>query len=112
MNDLTWLEAVKQRYEKAMDMVCALCLPKGAPGARQWLMSIPARPDYDPDLVISASLKDIRVLCLAAEELIGALESALSMLAVNTSEDLYRDEAAVLNKWKRHFGGDKHAVGH
>lgn len=29
---------------------------------RQWLMSIPARPDYDPDLVITASLRDVDAL--------------------------------------------------
>jgi len=112
MNDLTRLETVMQRYEKALDVVVALCLPKGTPGSRQWLMSIPARPDYDPDLVISASLKDIPVLYLAVKELIGALDSALSMLAVNASEDLYRDEAAVLDRWKRHYGGDDHGVDH
>ena len=46
--------AVRQRCEAAMQMVSDLC-----DGKRNWMMSIPARPDYDPDLVIAAALADI-----------------------------------------------------
>lgn len=40
-------------------MVADLCKPKTHPEHRDWTMSIPARPDYDPDLVIRDSLDDI-----------------------------------------------------
>lgn len=49
-------EEVLQAIEKAHDMVTALCKPKGSEGSREWIMSIPAQPDYDPDLIISNAL--------------------------------------------------------
>lgn len=51
------LAEIRERYEKAYAMVNALCQRE-----REWIMSIPARRDYDPDLVIAASLDDIRYL--------------------------------------------------
>src|SRR5690606_31231705 len=47
------------RYEKACQMVADLCKPKTHPEHRDWAMSVPARPDYDPALVIRDSLEDI-----------------------------------------------------
>jgi hypothetical protein len=67
----------KQVIETAMGMVTALCLPRGTEGARNWIMSIPARPDYDPDLVIARGLtaaeKEIDRLEQQCEELLAAL---------------------------------------
>jgi hypothetical protein len=54
--------AIREREEKASAMVAALCLPRGHQDTREWVMSIPARPDHDPDLVIGASLMDIPAL--------------------------------------------------
>ncbi|HXE63196.1 MAG TPA: hypothetical protein VN519_06620 [Bryobacteraceae bacterium] len=48
------LEDVLRRNDAAHKMVSDLCH-----GRRDWVMSIPAREDYDPDLVIGASLRDI-----------------------------------------------------
>lgn len=59
------LAAIERRELRASDMVASLCTPRGMAGAREWRMSIPARPDHDPDLVIAASLRD--VLKLVAE---------------------------------------------
>jgi hypothetical protein len=42
---------------EAQAMVRALCLRRGEEGARDWTMSIPARPYYDPDLVIGGALR-------------------------------------------------------
>ena len=50
------LEAI----EKALVMVHALCQPKGSREHRDWIMSIPARPNHDPDLVISKALYQAR----------------------------------------------------
>lgn len=55
--------AVRARCEAAMQMVNDLCQ-----GRRNWMMSIPARPDYDPDLIISAALADIPKLLEALGE--------------------------------------------
>lgn len=55
--------AVRQRCEAAMQVVSDLCT-----GKRNWMMSIPARPDYDPDLVIGAALADIPKLLKALGE--------------------------------------------
>lgn len=53
------VKQIEERAQKAREMISALCLPRGSAGHREWIMSIPARPDYDPDIVISDSLKDI-----------------------------------------------------
>lgn len=39
------------KIDRAYDVVSALC-----EGEREWLMSIPARPDHDPDLIIGDAL--------------------------------------------------------
>lgn len=46
-----------ERIKRAWDMVLALCKPRGSDGSREWMMSIPARRDYDPDLVIGDGLE-------------------------------------------------------
>ena len=54
-------EAVLKRCEAANQMISDLCQRR-----REWqLMSIPARPGHDPDLVISAALADIPKLIAA-----------------------------------------------
>ncbi len=53
------------KIDKAIDMVHALCQPKGSDGARQWVMSIPARPDYDPDIVIADALQEAKAAIAA-----------------------------------------------
>lgn len=58
------LPQVLERWQAASDMIHNLCRRRDDPLAREWMMSIPARPDYDPDLVIHDSLKDIP--CLVA----------------------------------------------
>jgi hypothetical protein len=46
---------VNDKIRRAMDMVSALCN-----GSREWIMSIPARVDHDPDIVISEALREAR----------------------------------------------------
>ena len=61
---------------RAHDMVRDLCKRRDEPGAREWQMSIPARPDHDPDLVIGAALD-------AADDLaseVGRLRDALATI--------------------------------
>lgn len=50
--------------EKAQEMIAALCKPRGTVGAREWMMSIPARPDYDPDLVIADALRAAKAVII------------------------------------------------
>ena len=47
----------KIKVDAAYKMVVALCQPRGSKGAREWIMSIPAEPERDPDLVIAAGLR-------------------------------------------------------
>lgn len=47
-------DVLEREYKAAQQMVSDLCN-----GRREWLMSIPARPDYDPDLVISSALRHL-----------------------------------------------------
>lgn len=56
------LAEIRERRDQALGMVSALCKPRGTEGSREWIMSIPARPDHDPDLVIGAALEDIDAL--------------------------------------------------
>ena len=56
-------DAVRKRCEAARQMVSDLCT-----GKRDWTMSVPIRPDYDPDVVIAAALADIPKLLEALGE--------------------------------------------
>ena len=67
---------ITERYWKAQQLVSDLC-----EGKREWIMRIPAEPDYDPDLVIGASLADIPKLVALVEE----LESELFNISANTA---------------------------
>ena len=60
-------EAISTRRRAAAAMISALCKPTYDPDHRDWMMSIPARPDHDPDLVIGAALRDNRTLLAALE---------------------------------------------
>jgi hypothetical protein len=51
------IESLKKKLAAAEAMVTAL-----AKGERDWILSIPARPGYDPDLVISAALNAAQAL--------------------------------------------------
>lgn len=53
-------ETALAAIEKAMDMVSALCRPRGSEGSREWIMSIPAQADHDPDMVIGAALREAK----------------------------------------------------
>ena len=51
------LQGIEAQIQRAQSMVSALCLPRGSEGSREWVMSIPARPDHDPDLVVGGGLR-------------------------------------------------------
>lgn len=69
-----WKDAVKAAHE----MIYALCQPRGSEGSRQWIMSIPAREDHDPDLVITSGL-------MAAEKQIATLTAERDRLAAENA---------------------------
>lgn len=73
------LDAIRARAEAARTMVSDLCKPLHTKGYRRWIMSIPARPDHDPDLVIAVSLGDIPALIARVRELEEALSAAASV---------------------------------
>lgn len=68
----SWI--IKQHLEAAHQMVSDLCHRK-----REWIMSIPARPDYDPDLIIGQALRDADRLLECLTESNSLLRSALSI---------------------------------
>jgi len=74
-------ERVRARYEEACQMIADLCKPRTHPEHRDWTMSIPARPDYDPDLVIRDSLDDIPTLLERVEAAEARAERAEAELA-------------------------------
>lgn len=76
------LDGIRKRRDAAVEMVSALCKPKYSEGAREWIMSIPARPDYDPDMVIAASLRDIAYLLQEVDNLTHDIGKALESLTL------------------------------
>jgi flagellar biosynthesis/type III secretory pathway protein FliH len=72
---MTTLDEIRARLAKAKDMVACLCLPQSDSRSRDWIMSIPARPDHDPDLVIAAALDDVAFLLGEVERLTNAREA-------------------------------------
>lgn len=67
------LAAIEARADAAYKMVVALCQPRGNPGSREWMMSIPAQPGNDPDIVIAVSISDIPALLAEVRRLRKAL---------------------------------------
>lgn len=70
-------DAKNKAVAKALDMVVQLCRRE-----REWVMSVPARHDYDPDIVIADGLRvasDVLDNAAAADELIGELVRALQV---------------------------------
>jgi hypothetical protein len=66
----------ERKYEAAMEMISNLCRRQTDPKYREWIMSIPARPDHDPDLVIGEALRAMKkeiVAGRAAEEALAEL---------------------------------------
>lgn len=85
--------------ERAHTMVARLCLPRFDPQHRAWLMSIPARPDHDPDLVIAAGLD-------AGE---AAVRENAALLA---ERDALRERLAALVADAAHFAALHHQFCH
>lgn len=73
----------REKVQAAHYMVSALCKPRGSKGGREWIMSIPAQPDHDPDLVITAGL-------IAAENRIKELESKTPIATPEKAEAEYQ----------------------
>lgn len=99
MTEPTDVRELREKIERADQMVTNLCKPRYTPNAREWTMSIPARPDHDPDLVIGAGLDAGR----AALERLEKLEVRLPKSG---------DGAALLpgaKLWREHLGSVWHA---
>jgi hypothetical protein len=73
---------------RAHDMVSALC-----DGSRDWIMSIPARPDHDPDLVIGEALR----VADAMQEALECAEDAETIRHVIVLGDEFH---AICDKWR------------
>lgn len=75
----------RERLDRAHKMVVDLCNPVSS--GRRWEMSIPARPDHDPDLVIADGIH-------AGQQALDRLEAAEAILREFTgpiAADLIRD---------------------
>jgi len=82
--------------QAAHDMICALCRPRGSQGHRDWIMSIPAQPDYDPDLVIGQALRDYGELLLKWDKVQAVLTAAEALTArVEYPESWYPEAQAL-----------------
>ncbi len=68
------ITAAHDRLRNANQIVSDLCKPRKHPERRDWVMSIPARRDHDPDLVIGDALLDAKRTLAALEIAVAALE--------------------------------------
>lgn len=73
------------KYSAAFYMIDALNRKNG-PGGREWVMSIPARPDHDPDLVIWDAIRSLRDGLAAAYAREERLVNALLRVGVTLTE--------------------------
>lgn len=76
------LRSVATRLKAARKMIRDLCRRRDDPERRDWTLSIPAQPFYDPDIVISDSLNDIPRLVAALAD---------RHVAVKTGPSIRRD---------------------
>lgn len=95
--DTTELAAIKARVEKAQATVQALCDREIG-----WVMSVPARPESDPDLVISDSLKDVGTL-------VGEVER-LAAEADTLADACQRVHQWLSAKWERPLSGAEGSI--
>lgn len=94
---------ILDRWERANAMVGALCQPRGTAGAREWRLSIPARPEHDPDLIISSALADVPDLLAALDQaeaeiaqLLAALTALRGHLTVVCNESGWRTKYSIV----------------
>lgn len=81
------LQEIEARIEKAHAMVSALCKSRGTEGTREWVMSIPAQPDYDPDLVIGAGLRGKSKLIVEVRRLLKIETAATEWSKIESRSD-------------------------
>lgn len=95
---------VKQHLEAAHKMVSALCH-----GERRWIMSVPAQPDYDPDLVIGQALGDadkILQLLVESNELLRSAHSIAERAGKDTNWDGFEKQLKnILEKQHEFLSG-------
>ena len=84
---MTDLQPIKDRAQKAEDEMDRLTA--GSPGTN-WRWSIPANPERDSDLILSASAADVRKL-VAAVEAVLALHHPTSRGDCSECFDAYGD---------------------
>ncbi len=77
-----------EMIEKAHNVVSDLCK-----GKAEWRMSVPAKPDSDPDLVIGAALRAAKIDISAAIPAMAAMENTIADSAEwLTERDTLREE--------------------
>ena len=105
MNDV--LQMIR-RAEKVLDELCE--------GKREWTMSVPARPDHDPDLIVGEALyrarleiERLRNMEDASREVIRALKAKLAKTGVRFCAvcDEIIEEGQEVTEWP--FGVLLHA---
>ncbi len=71
----------REHLDRANLVLSELCL-----GEREWLMSIPVRPEHDPDLIIGAALNDLGKLITEAAALEARVKELEGMLKLKQDD--------------------------
>jgi len=72
-------DGLEHKVQAAREMIHNLCSPRFAAEHREWEMSIPARPDYDPDLVIADAIRVLEAQLIATRAELRDLKLAASL---------------------------------
>jgi len=67
---------IAERVDTALNLINDLCQ-----GRRTWTMSVPARRDYDPDLVLSDTVMALQTELSHAEAQVRELREALDIIS-------------------------------
>lgn len=91
--------AIRARLVKAHEVVSDLCH-----GRRRWTMSVPAREDHDPDLLVGAALRDADALLAgltATREALARCEGERDEIQRWRNEDTLRNTEALADLAQR-----------
>jgi hypothetical protein len=87
------------RYNAAIQMIRDLC-----EGRRSWILSVPVRVDYDPDVVLVSSLNDVPALLHNVTQLEDKIESIIA--------EFEHDPVACLQMIGEHISLRRHYRAH
>jgi len=98
------LAEIPAKLEAARQMISDLCKPRYTEGHRDWIMSIPTRPNHDPDIVIGEALREIPFLLARYDELARLAQAVIA----SSYESSAKEWGETLDALRRHLQENSH----